>query len=287
MFRPTVFANRDGRLAVPGARRLPVFARLALASLIVAAIAAIMPATVHAQLSRVPQVALLDFDDRGDQTGGILSRQATDAIANEMTRTGRFDVTPRQQVVQQIRELNLPEPLDTIALRKLGQALGVDYVATGRIVRRTPDAAGTGKARVTLAIVLTDPSSGDPANGALATGEATPPQGASSAQDTLVRATSNAAFLAVEQMNNYQLPEATVLNARPGEVLLNRGGRDGVTVGQEFVILRGRERIGRARVISVQSTDATATVTDRGRGIRPEDRARAIFALPELGIGAR
>ena len=34
------------------------------------------------------------------------------------------------------------------------------------------------------------------------------------------------------------------------------------------------------------STNSTATITDRGKGIRPEDRARAIFALPGYDVGA-
>jgi hypothetical protein len=80
-------------------------------------------------------------------------------------------------------------------------------------------------------------------------------------------------------MRNYQLPEGTVLTLRGDTVQINRGSRDGVTVGQEFVILRGRQRVGRVRVTRISGGDAFAAVTDRGRGIRPEDRARAIFSF--------
>jgi hypothetical protein len=76
-------------------------------------------------------VAVLDFAFPRDPSGGVLARQATDAVVLEMTRTGRFDVMPRAQVLRRIEELGLPVPLDVIAIRKLGQALGADYVATG------------------------------------------------------------------------------------------------------------------------------------------------------------
>jgi hypothetical protein len=170
----------------------------------------------------------------------------------------------------------------------LGQALGVDYVATGRVVGLgfSPSA---GRARATLAVVLTDPASGDYANGALADGFARSSAAQSgtapsdeAAQPTLLHALQNAAFLAAETMNRYELPRATVLTIGGGTVRLNRGSRDGIRPGQEMVVLRGDQRVGRVRVTAVGSFDSYALITDLRRGIRPEDRARAVFALPEL-----
>ncbi len=61
-------------------------------------ILAASPRQAHAQLTRIPQVAVIDFGNLSTvQAGGILGRQATDAVVVEMTRTGRFDVTPRTQ----------------------------------------------------------------------------------------------------------------------------------------------------------------------------------------------
>jgi hypothetical protein len=62
--------------------------------------------------------------------------------------------------------------------------------------------------------------------------------------------------------------------------LLNRGSRDGITPGLEMIIVRGNETVGRVRVNSVGSTDSTASVILNTKGIRPEDRARAVFSLP-------
>jgi hypothetical protein len=42
--------------------------------------------------------------------------------------------------------------------------------------------------------------------------------------------------------------------------------------------------VGRIRVTAVGSTDSTAVIVDPGKGIRPEDRARAIFALPGYSV---
>ena len=265
---------------------LPLFL-LAAAQLLLAA-----PRAARAQLSRTPQVAVLDFDKAGDPTGGLLSRQATDAVVVEMTRTGRFDVVPRAQLLQQIDALDLPAPLDEIAMRKLGQALGVEYVATGRILGVVEDRRGG--ARITLAVLMTDVASGVPANGALTVGVADPPSTEAAASDdggasqaTLLRALQNAAFRAVETINRYQLPQATVLAIRDDTVRLNQGSRGGVRVGQEFVIFRGGQRVGHVRVTEVSASDSSARVTDLGRGIRPEDRARAVFTLPALRIESR
>ncbi len=237
----------------------------------------------RAQLSRTPQVAVLEFGNRPNAPGGaILGRQATDSVVVEMTRTGRFDVTPRTQLNQQLQELGLTPPLDNIGIRKLGQALGVDFVATGDITRVVINGAPR-RARVTLSVRLTDVASGELANGAIESGTSPePPAGFQPDDDTLIgQALANAAFNAVQTISRYTLPEATILNTRDqSEVLLNRGSRDGITPGLEMIVVRGNETVGRIRVNSVGSTDATASVILNTKGIRPEDRARAVFSLP-------
>ena len=267
---------------LPRAPRVPVtLAALLLAQLWMAGGA---PRAARAQLTRVPQVALLDLYYAQEPTGGILSRQAGDALAVEMTRQGRYDVTPRAQLVQQVEALGLPVPLDAVAVRRLGQALGVDYVARGHVAS-VSFLESPRRARATLALVFIDVASGEAANGAFAVGVSTPsPAGASPAdgadQEMVTHALRNAAFRAVEMVSNYQLPEATVLITRDGsEVRLNVGSRGGISPGQEMVIYRGGEWVGRVRVTGVTAHESVAVVTDSGRGIRPEDRARAVFSL--------
>ena len=245
------------------------------------------PRAAQAQLSRIPQVAVIDFGNlAASQTGGILGRQATDAVVVEMTRTGRFDVTPRSQLSQQLQDLGLTPPLNNIGIRKLGQALGVDYVATGDINSITLTDSPR-RARVSLSVRLVDVASGELSNGAIESGQSNPPPaGFEPDDDPLIsRAIRNAAYNVVQTVNNYTLPEATVIGIRPGgEVLLNRGQRDGITSGLSMVVIRGTDRIGTVRIATVGSTDSTAAVTDPGKGIRPEDRARAIFELPPYSV---
>lgn len=241
------------------------------------------PRSARAQLTRTPQVAVIDFTNlAGGPSGSILGRQATDAVVVEMTRTGRFDVTPRSQLNQQLQDLGLTLPLDIIGIQKLGQALGVDFVATGSITSVT-FLDSPRRAQVTVSVRLTDVVSGELANGAIQSGVSpTPPAGLQADDDYLInQGISNAAFNAVRTISNYSLPEATILSTRDqGEVILNRGGRDGITTGLEMIVIRGSDRIGKLRVTTVGSTDSSAVITDGGKGIRPEDRARAIFRLP-------
>jgi TolB-like protein len=248
-----------------------------------------MPAkTARAQLTRLPSVGVLDFGVLPSvKASGILGRNATDAVVVEMTRTGRFDVTPRTQLNQQLQDLGLTPPLDNIGIQKLGGALGVDFVATGDVtaINFTENPR---RARVTVAIRLTDVVTGELANGAIETGYSpAPAPGFQPDDETLInQAISNAAFNAVKTVNNYTLPTATVIGLRgSNEVILNRGGRDGITTGLDMVVFRGGERVGKVRVTYVASTDSTATVTDSGKGIRPEDRVRAIFNLPGYTVG--
>lgn len=240
------------------------------------------PAARAQEITRVPQIAVLDFVYESDPTGGILARQASDAVVVELTRRGRFDVIPRAQVDAQLREMGLASRLlDTTDVQRLGQALGADYVATGRVADLAYGSR-TERLQAALSVLFADVASGEYANGAFVRGSARVPAYAPAdvAQAGLLRAFESAAFQAAETIDNYDLPEATVLITRGNtEVTLNRGGRGGITVGQEFVILRGDQRVGRVRVISVGSQDALAVITDTGKGIRPSDRARAVFEL--------
>jgi hypothetical protein len=201
-----------------------------------------------------------------------------------MTRTGRFDVTPRQQLNQQLADSGLQLPLNNNGIQKLGQALGVDRVLSGDVTEVTVG-GNPKRAKVTLSVRLTDVVTGELVNGAIAAGySAPPPPGADVDDETLVnQALSDASFNAIRTINAYNLPTATILLSGT-EVRLNRGQRDGLTVGQEMIVVRGAERVGKVRVSSVAATDSTAAVIDPGKGIRPEDQAVAIFNLPGYNV---
>jgi TolB-like protein len=243
----------------------------------------------HAQLDRLPTVAVLDFGVlTGSKTSAILGRSATDAVVVEMTRTGRFDVTPRTQLNQELQDLGLTPPLSNNGIQKLGQALGVDRIASGDVTNIS-FTDNPRRARVTLSVRLTDVISGELANGAITTGFSSPaPAGLQPDDETLInQGLQDAAFSAIKEINNYTLPEATVLqNTGTKEVILNRGARDGIVTGQQMIVVRGHDLIGRIRVSQVNPSDSVASVLDYGKGIRPEDRARAVFQLPGYDVTA-
>jgi TolB-like protein len=241
-----------------------------------------MTSVVQAQPKRPPLVAVLEFAVvPRSGSPAILGRAATDAVVLEMTRTGRFDSVPRAQMEQQMKASDLSIPLSNNDVQRLGQAIGSDYVAYGEIT----EIAFTEKprrARVTLSVRLTDTLTGELANGAIQVGTSSV-KTESTDDDTLIQqAITDAAFSVVRTMNNYRPAEATVLLVRGGsEVSLNQGSRDGISRGQEMVVMRGGRYVGRIRVSSVGDTDSRAEVRKGGNGIRPEDRARAIFKMPK------
>ena len=49
-----------------------------------------------------------------------------------------------------------------------------------------------------------------------------------------------------------------------------------------MIILRERQRVGRIRISTVFPTDSEATVVENTLGIRPEDKARAVFPMPRF-----
>ena len=235
----------------------------------------------QAQIKRVPTVAMLELSVT-PLTGSpaILGRSATDAVVLEMTRTGRFDSVPRAQMEKQIKDSDLGVPLSRNDIQRLGQAIGADYVAYGEVT----DISFTEKPRrahVTLSVQLTDSLTGELANGAIQTGLSSAKTSATDDDTLIQQAISDAAFSIVRAINNYKPAEATVLLVRGGsEVSLNQGNRDGIRKGQEMAVMRGSRFVGRIRISAVGDTDSRAEVLDGGNGIRPEDRARAVFKMP-------
>lgn len=254
-----------------------------------AAMPLLSPRVAQAQtIARTPQVAVLDFSVGSSvlksRQASFLSREATDAVVEEMRHTARFDPVSRSQVEQGIRDLNIVGPtLTKTTLLRLGQSLGVDYIAVGSL--NDVATAKSGERRASLSVLFLDTVTGEWANGASATG--TIPAASVQTEPTqsdaqTVQALGDAAFSAVQTLNTFQLPQATVLIIdRNDTVRINGGARNGIRPGQEYVILRGNDRVGKIRIVSVDAQDARAHIIDSGKGIRPEDRARLVFGPGE------
>lgn len=244
-------------------------------------------ARAYAQLVQLPRIAVIDFENKSGYGGASIARAATDAVAGEYQKSGKFEVLARGEIEQQLKDLDLAPPLDRTGFLRLGRALQVSSVITGE-VNAVSFVGSPKQAQVVLTVRVIDIASGEPINGAVATGLSNRRPGYTGDDDTLVQeAIRNAAFEAVRIINNYTIPEATVLTTRAGkEVLLNRGIRGGLQPGMEMVVVRRGEEVGRIRITQVSDSDAVGEIIDFGRGIQSEDRARAIFRLPTVQVKA-
>jgi len=244
-------------------------------------------ARADAQLVQLPRVAVLDFENKSGYGGASIARAATDAVAGEYQKSRKYEVLARGEIEQQLKDLDLALPLDKTGFLRLGRALQTESLITGE-VNAVTFVGSPKQAQVVLTVRVIDIASGEPINGAVATGLSNRRPGYTGDDDTLVQeAIRNAAFEAVRIINNYTIPEATVLTTRAGkEVLLTRGIRGGLQPGMEMIVVRRGEEVGRIRVTQVSDSDAVAEIIDFGRGIQSEDRARAIFRVPTVEVKA-
>lgn len=242
-------------------------------------------ARAYAQQITLPRIAVIDFQNKSGVGGQSIVRAATDAIASEFQKTGKYEVLARGEVEQQLKDLELAPPLDRIGFLRLGRALQTESLIAGEVNAIT--FVGSPKqAQVTLSVRVIDIASGEPVNGAVATGRSNPRPGYAGDDDTLIQeAIRNAAFEAVRIIQTATIPEATVLTTRGGkEVILNRGIRGGLKVGMEMVVIRRGEEVGRIRVTQVSDSDAVAEIIAVTKGIQSEDKARAIFEVPTVQV---
>lgn len=231
-------------------------------------------------------VAVVDFVNESRIQGDLLARIATDAVVLEMSKNVRNDVgVTRSQIKAEMEKLNLRPPLERVGLVRLADALTVDAIMQGSVVKIEYTGAGANRtASVTLALQLVDRASGEIINGALQTGQSSARVGYTADDDTLVtEAINNAAYLAVKQLSDYVIPEGTVhVNQGIDQIVLNRGARQGIKLGMRMIILRQKEIIGFVQVTKLSANDATAKVLKSLRGIQPEDKFRAIYEMPAV-----
>jgi hypothetical protein len=95
----------------------------------------------------------------------------------------------------------------------------------------------------------------------------------------LTQAMSDAARSASKLMNSYTLPKAIILQCKGQNVVLSRGERDGMVVGQKMMIRRGQKVIGEVRIFKVSGDRAWAKILPGTDPINRGDEAKAIFML--------
>ncbi|OYT75671.1 MAG: hypothetical protein CFK49_01980 [Armatimonadetes bacterium JP3_11] len=259
----------------------------AVSTLVVGLLYPLGAARAYAQLVQLPRIAVLDFENKSGYGGASIARAATDAVASEYQKSGKYEVLARGEVEQQLKDLDLAPPLTKTGYLRLGRALQTESIITGE-VNAVTFVGSPKQAQVVITVRVIDIASGEPINGAVATGYSNRRPGYTGDDDTLVQeAIRNAAFEAVRTINNYTIPEATILTTRAGkEVLLNRGIRGGLQPGMEMIVVRRGEEVGRIRITQVSDSDAVGEIIDFGRGIQSEDRARAVYRVPTVQVRA-
>lgn len=265
-------------------------------TLIVAMVSTFLPPRIgtpaHAQLMPQYAVAVTDIINQSGVFGDVLTRQATDAIVVEMSKTSAYNGSigiTRKMINDAMGKLDVRPPLDKVNIVRLGEELNADAVLEGVIKSvRIEGSGATRRASVTLMVQLVDQASGEVINGAVQTGASSSRVGYSADDEALLtEAVSKAAFLVVKTMVDYVIPVATIqMNIGSDQVMLNRGVRDGIKPGMRMIVIRSREIIGYIEVLEVNPSDSVAKVVKSMRGIQPEDKAKAIYEMPAIGSGA-
>lgn len=257
--------------------------QLALLALVMPFFQVIMASRAEAQLQTLPTWAVVDFEVR--RTGGNdLGKVAADAVANELAKSGKYDVVPQESMKRFMEQLTLQPPVkDRTSLLRLASEARATTIVRGEVVNwRVRSEAGGKQADVILKVEVIDVASGLAVNGAALS--ASSPVRATSVDDTTVvsDAISSAAAQAVAEINMKTLPQGTVLNTHEQTALINQGARSGFKIGQQLIVLRGREQVASASVIEVEPDSATIRIERSSRGHQPGDKVRVIFAVDDV-----
>ena len=258
--------------------------------------------TITATLAPVPasaqgilEVAVVDFRNTSKISNEMFGTMATDAVVVELMRSGKFGVVTADNLQKgmeglgyKVKDERVPKVIMTPAMMvRLGQEVQSDAVVTGEILDLKVD--GKKRAEARISVRMLDVASGVWMNGAIATGTSNPRIGYTADKDTdlIIEAINNAARQAVETMVQYIIPEATIIGTfGSDQVLLNKGAQDGIQNGMELIVLRRNDAgvddvVGRIKIVDASDTDARASIMSSTRGLKPEDRVRAVFELPK------
>ncbi|NLH98196.1 MAG: hypothetical protein GX446_01745 [Chthonomonadales bacterium] len=228
---------------------------------------------------------VIDFVNKAGFLGEALARRATDAVAVELANSARFEVLRRDEVERQAATLGLKRPYDRVAQDRLAAAFGATAIVTGEVsFVNTVAKSDPKRVLAGLKVMVRAPGSQELVNGAAQVGEVRGRPGQSDDESLAQEAVDNAAVLAVKQILSTNLPDGTIVSTvgpqSSLQILVNRGSRDGVQAGQQMLVTREGQRVGKIQITNVFSTDSEAKVVENTLGIRPEDKVRAIMAMP-------
>jgi len=239
-----------------------------------------------AQVAVLPSWAVVEFRNV-KSPGTPFGRVAAEAIASELGKTGQYEIIPQETIERTVKNLGVSTPPEsTINLLRIAQDARASTVVNGEIIDyRILSEAGGKQAVVQMRTVVYDVASGLAVNGTVTTSRSTVRPGDVTDEALINDAIQQGAGQAIRDIQGRQLPTGTVLNTGTTSALINKGTRSGFNVGQQVVVLRGREQVATARVSDVEPDSATVRIERSTKGIQPGDRVRAIFDVPVVTSG--
>jgi hypothetical protein len=239
----------------------------------------------YGQVQTLPAWAVTEFFVPEGQPAsyGIAAAEAvTDALSN----TGQYQLTPETEVNQEITHLGLASPLRGQAnLLRVAQELRVGTIVRGDVAGvKFETVSGGRQARVAVRVVAYNSASGLPVNGAAVEGLSTVRTGTVQDASLVNEAIQAAAANAVHDIQQKQLPSATVLNTLVDRCYINQGSRAGFTDGQQVVLTRGRLEVATGRIADLEPDEAAVIIERQELGVTPGDRVQAIFSIPDIPL---
>jgi TolB-like protein len=234
-----------------------------------------------------PRALIADFVNASNDRHTVMVRAATDATALELTKRGVYAVIAQNEVDRAARERGLRVPYreeDWVALAK---ELDAPLLITGEIHHagsRIRDRQR--EMEVGLIVRVRDLALGEMVNGAAERGIAPDsPDGNKTEGVLLMDAAAAAAARCAARIAAYRPIVGTILStgSTGGVAIINRGSGDGVRSKQEFLIVNRGVVVARLRAGRVSLADTELKVIENIGGIRPQDKAIAVFPEPKFG----
>ena len=244
----------------------------------------VIASRAEAQLQTLPTWAVVEFEVRNPKGQTGLGKIAAEAVANELARSGKYDVVPQETMQRTMEALTLQAPVTQMtSLLRLASEVRATTIVRGEVVNwRVVNEAGGKKADVIMRVEVIDVASGLPVNGSALSASSSIRSASVDDASVISEAINTAAMKAVADINARTLPQATILNTFNETALINHGTRSGFAKGQQVIVLRGREQVATASVTDVEPDSSTIKIERSIKGHQPGDKVRVVWKVPEV-----
>ena len=235
----------------------------------------------------VPAVVVIPFQDLTGKGSPALLREATAAAALALEDSREYLVTSTADLEREMKSLRLELPLSVAQQVRLGERLHVEKVLVGSLAALAVDAR-TGRAQVSLRLMLLDVGIGEYLDGAVADITTKPIPGFSGdASPVTHEALREAAESAITKMLSTTVRRGAVeLVDDQGNINVNMGTNDGLEEGSQLLVMRPSWQpdveeviMRRVGIITLSDVEADMSVAHSVSGTLPTtgDRVFRIY----------